>query len=141
MDEFEVRDQGFVFAVLVTVKQRIKGLRVFQFDVVQLVHERVFVGVGVGFLSARQSYHNEDRADMAVKGIACVQFEFVKMYSIWGPEIDGGLESGVRFEEAFTNALGVGAAQLFARSDFYAGGFDVSIGGSDIAVRSVLTLL
>jgi len=62
-----VRDQGFVFAVLITVKQRIKGLRIFQLDVIQLVHERVFVGVGVRFLSARQSYHNEHREDMPVK--------------------------------------------------------------------------
>ena len=65
----------------------------------------------------------------------------MKMYSIWGPEIDGGLKSGICFEEAFTNTLGVGATQLFARSDFYAGGFDVSIGGSDIAIGSLLTLL
>jgi len=58
---------------------------------------------------------------MAGKGVAYVQFEFMQMYSIWGPEIDGGFEGGICFEEAFTNAFGVGAAQLFARSEFYAG--------------------
>lgn len=44
----------------------------------------------------------------------------MQVYSIRGPEIDGGFEGGICFKEAFTNAFGVGAAQLFARSDFYA---------------------
>ena len=53
------------------------------------------------------------------------------MYSVWGPEIDGGFEGGICFEETFADAFGVGAAQLLARSDFYATRFDVSIGGSN----------
>ena len=62
------------------------------------------------------------------------------MYSIWGQEVNGGFEGGICFEEAFTNAFGVGAAQLFARSDFYATRFDVSIGGSNIFKEYLLSL-
>jgi len=34
---------------------------------------------------------------MAGKRIAYVQFEFVKMYGIWSPEIDGGFKGRICF--------------------------------------------
>lgn len=64
------------------------------------------------------------KVDMEGNEVAYVQFEFMQMYSIWGPEIDRGFESGICFEETFTDTFGVRAAQLFARSDFYTTRFD-----------------